>query len=65
MTSDTDEFALANDADAQLELIKRSYASGDAMQIDRAIAEVTWARRMKKQGIDDFLEEADTAERAG
>jgi uncharacterized protein YdaT len=65
MTRDTDEFALANDIDAQLELIKRSYASGDAVQIDRAIAEVTWARRMKKQGIDDFLEQADTAERAG
>ncbi len=54
MTSKIDDEALASNPDAQLELIQRSYAAGDAYAIDQAIAEVSWARRMKKQGLLDF-----------
>jgi len=52
--SKIDDEALANDPDAQLELIQRSYATGDGHTIDQAIAEVSWTRRLKKQGLLDF-----------
>lgn len=63
MTSKVDDEALANDPDAQLELIQKTYATGDAYAIDQAIAEVSWARRMKKQGLLDFSAKPRDSER--
>ncbi len=57
LTEDLDDMAFANDLEAQLAMIVRAYADGDAFQIDNALGHVSWTRRMKRKRILDLIAE--------